>query len=73
MKTPPDISINGESLDDLIFTGHKLLVVRLLIEQRGCTFSEAMDALFSRYKDLRASCPDCFSVDYTAYWEGFHS
>ena len=61
------------ALDALIFAGHKLLAVRLVREQRGCSLPEALDALVARYRELRASQPERFSRDDAAYWEGFYS
>ena len=60
-------------LDGLIFAGHKLLAVRLLREQRSCSLSDALDALTTRYRELRASHPERFCDDEQAYWQGFYS
>ena len=73
MDTPTNQSADTTNLDDLIFAGHKLLAVRLVREQRGCTLLEALDALVARYRQLRTSQPERFSCDDAAYWEGFHS
>ena len=73
MDTSTNQPADTPALDTLIFAGHKLLAVRLVREQRGCSLPEALDMLVARYRELRTSQPECFSRDDAAYWEGFYS
>jgi hypothetical protein len=73
MDIPAKQLTDATAFDDFIFAGHKLLAVRWVRAHRGCSLSDAAEALYARYRELRASQPERFTLDETTYWEGFYS
>ena len=57
--TPED---HANKIKEALFTGQKILAIKLYREQAGCGLTEAKDAVEKLEADLRASSPERFTA-----------
>ena len=68
------INVNNQaSLDQLIFDNKKFEFIKQYRDIYVCSLKEALEALSTRYAQLRQEYPDAFSESDSEYWEGFYS
>jgi hypothetical protein len=60
-------------VDDLIVPHRIIPGLQAIRRHRGCGIPEALDEFADRYRRLRETRPDDFSVGGDAYREGFYS
>ena len=65
MKPP-----TANELDDLIFANRKIEALRFLVERRNIEFAAAIEALSTRYRELRNEFPNRFTCSDAEYWQG---
>jgi len=60
-------------VDDHIVAKHILAGVRVIRHHRGCGIPAALDEFTERYRWLRQTRPQDFTVGDDSYWDGFYS
>lgn len=60
-------------IDEAIYSGHKLVAIKLLKETANCPLRDAIIAIHDRYDFLRKVCSDAFLVPHEGYWDETYS
>jgi len=64
---------DNDMLDDFIVNNDKLSFMKKCRDLTGCSLREAITQLGVRYKILRDTRSDDFSISDKEYWDGFYS
>jgi hypothetical protein len=60
-------------VDELILTNRIIEGLQAIRGSRGCGIPAALDEFTERYRWLRKSRPEHFTVSSDSYWNGFYS
>jgi hypothetical protein len=64
-------TIQSTEVDQAILGNHKVAALSIVGQASGCTLSEAVKFVASRYERLKTTCPGDFSANNAATWDNF--
>lgn len=64
---------HNDEIDQAIFARQIIQAIGLIRARDACGLHVAIEKVSVRYKELRESAPECFTVGHEEYWKGFYS